>query len=461
MQEQTLPHAFQSQMEAILGDQAPHFFNALNSPTPTSIRLNPRKPGSFPFPDLKGEAVPWSSAGWYLSQRPSFTLDPLFHAGAYYVQEASSMLVEAALRQLVPLDRSYTVLDLCAAPGGKTTGLASVLSDDSFLVANEVIKSRIAPLKENLLKWGVTNALVTHHDPETMTELEGFFDIVLVDAPCSGEGMFRKDPAAIQEWSEDHIQLCAARQKRILKAASFLVAPGGILLYSTCTYNTQENEQNAQWLTSTFEMEAVSMEFPEDWGIQARKIGYQCFPHAVQGEGFYLAAFRQMGTEQNNQDIKVKLPKVRQRQLDSLKIWLKNPEPFHFFQKTEGTILALPESDLPYYGKVFHALHKHTSGFELGIFKGQDFVPSHALALSFHLSDEIPRVELTRDQSLIYLKREALDLELPRLVDAFGGWFLATYEGRALGWLKNVGGRVNNYLPKEWRIRMDLPDAEN
>lgn len=460
MQEDILPEAFQSQMEGILGAQAPQFFSALTTPPPVSIRLNPRKPGSFPFPSLKGNPVPWSAEGWYLTQRPSFTLDPLFHAGGYYVQEASSMLVEAALRQLVPLDRPYTVLDLCAAPGGKTTGLASVLADGSFLVANEVIKSRVAPLKENLIKWGVTNAIVTHHDPETMTDLEGFFDIVLVDAPCSGEGLFRKDPAAMKEWSPDHVNLCAARQKRILKAASFLVAPGGFLLYSTCTYNSQENEENALWLTTTFEMQGVPLDFPESWGIQSQQYGYQCFPHLVQGEGFYLAAFKQLGSQQNNQEVKVKLPKVRQRQLDSIKSWLNDPEAFHFFQKTEGTIIALPEEDLLQYGKVFHALQKHTSGFELGIFKGQDFVPSHALALSFHISNDVPRVDLTREQALLYLKREAIDLEIPDLIERFGGWFLASYEGRALGWLKNVSGRVNNYLPKEWRIRMDLPDAD-
>lgn len=456
MQQDTLPIAFQSQMKDLLGEAAPSFFTALSGPSPISIRLNPRKPGSFPFPTLQGQQVPWCEQGWYLTERPSFTLDPLFHAGAYYVQEASSMLIEAALRQLVPLDRPYTVLDLCAAPGGKTTGLASVLSDDSFLVANEVIKSRVGPLKENLLKWGVTNAIVTNHDPETMTELEGFFDIVLVDAPCSGEGMFRKDTSAISEWSADHVQLCAARQKRILKAASFLVAPGGILLYSTCTYNTQENQENAHWLTSTFEMESVPLHFPEEWGVQSQTMGYQCFPHRVQGEGFYLAAFLQQGIQENRQEIKVKLPKVRQRQLDSLTRWVKDPEIFQYFQKNEGTILALPKDDLPFYGKVLHGLQKHTSGFELGIFKGEDFVPSHALALSFHVSNAIPRVDLSREQALLYLKRENVDLSIPDLVDEFGGWFLATYEGRNLGWLKNVQGRVNNYLPKEWRIRMDL-----
>lgn len=456
MQQDQLPAAFQNQMNALLGDSASSFFSALTVPTPVSIRLNPRKGGTFPFPQIQGEKIPWSDQGWYLTERPSFTLDPLFHAGAYYVQEASSMLIEAALRQLVPLDRPYTVLDLCAAPGGKTTGLASVLRDDCFLVANEVIKSRIGPLKENLTKWGVTNVVVTHHDPETMTELEGFFDIVLVDAPCSGEGMFRKDAGAVAEWSEDHVQLCAARQKRILKAASFLVAPGGVLLYSTCTYNRQENEENALWLTSTFEMEAQPLQFPSEWGVEACSMGYQCFPHRVKGEGFYLAAFKQRGTQENRQEIKVKLPKVRQRQLDSLTKWLRDPEYFQFFQKNEGTLVALPKEDLPYYGKVFHGLQKHTSGFELGLFKGEDFVPSHALALSFHVSDSIPRVDLSREQALLYLKRESLDIQLPEPLKEFGGWFLATYQGRSLGWLKEVQGRVNNYLPKEWRIRMDL-----
>ena len=239
------------------------------------------------------EKVPWHPQGYYLNERPSFTLDPVFQAGGYYVQEASSMFVAEAVRQTMDTSKPLRVLDLCAAPGGKTTTLAAELTENSFLMANEVIKSRIPALKENLLKWGFTNYVVTNHDPETMAELEGFFDVVLVDAPCSGEGLFRKDDEAAKEWSVQHVELCSARQKRILKAAAFLVAPNGVLVYSTCTYNAQENDENVAYITKITELERIDLSLPTEFGIQATQGGAQFYPHKLKGEGFYLAVFRQ------------------------------------------------------------------------------------------------------------------------------------------------------------------------
>ncbi|MFN3589964.1 MAG: methyltransferase RsmF C-terminal domain-like protein [Spirosomataceae bacterium] len=462
MTKDLLPAAFVSQIEAQLGAESVAFFEAIAQQPPVSIRVNPRK-GTENLPDLLPtdfEKVPWHPNGYYLPERPSFTVDPVFQAGGYYVQEASSMFVAEAVRQTMDTSKPLRVLDLCAAPGGKTTTLAAELTENSFLMANEVIKSRIPALKENLLKWGFTNYVVTNHDPETMAELEGFFDVVLVDAPCSGEGLFRKDDEAAKEWSVQHVELCSARQKRILKAAAFLVAPNGVLVYSTCTYNAQENDENVAYITKITELERIDLSLPTEFGIQATQGGAQFYPHKLKGEGFYLAVFRQKGRGYNRVDAKVKLNQVRQRQLEKAITWLKESSKFQYFLKNEGTIVALRKENLADYGKVFYALSKHSSGFEIGLFKGEAFIPSHALALSNELNDRIPRVELSFEDAQKYFKRETLSIDqsadLPDSSQS-GGWLVATYKGYQLGWLKDVQGRINNYLPKDWRIRMDIP----
>ena len=306
-----LPENFVSQMQHILGAEYSAFVDNLQKEAPTTIRLNSKKnlPDSSIFPE-KLAPVLWNDDGFYLPQRPSFTLDPSFHAGAYYVQEASSMFVAEAIKQTVDLTKPLKIMDLCAAPGGKSTLLASLLNNKSLLVANEVIKSRIGALKENLEKWGYPNYLVSNHDPEEMIDLEGFFDVVLTDAPCSGEGLFRKDPKASKEWSENSVQLCSARQKRILQAATMLVAPNGYLCYSTCTYNEKENEQNARWLIQTTDFEEVKLNIPAEWGIVEKEFGYQFFPHKVQGEGFYLAIFRKTRGDKQEARGKVKFNRV-------------------------------------------------------------------------------------------------------------------------------------------------------
>ena len=284
-------------MKNLLGADYQAFTEALQKETPTSFRLNPRKKVQnenkvLPIfgEDLGG--VLWHNEGFYLKSRPIFTLDPLFHAGSYYVQEASSMFIAEALKQTVDFAKPLKIMDLCAAPGGKSTLLASLLNDESLLVANEVIRNRVGVLKENLEKWGFPNYIVANQDAEEMIELEGFFDVVLVDAPCSGEGLFRKDPNAMNEWSENAVNLCSARQKRILQAAAMLVKNGGILLYSTCTYNEKENQQNVNWLTQHFDYQVVSLNIPEYWNIEKRENGYQFFPHKVKGEGFFLSVLR-------------------------------------------------------------------------------------------------------------------------------------------------------------------------
>ena len=454
-------------MQTQLGVDFPAFASALAEPTPVSIRLltaprlNLKKTQGFfaePTPDTSGlTPVPWCAEGYYLPERPSFTLDPLFQAGAYYVQEASSMLLNEVLKQTVNLNRPLRVLDLCAAPGGKSTLLASALSTDSLLISNEVIRSRVSVLRENVEKWGYPNVVISNHDPEDMSNLAGFFDVVVVDAPCSGEGLFRKDPHAMQEWSEANVQLCSARQKRILAAAIPLLDTGGILMYSTCTYNDDENTENVRYLTENG-FKNRPLIFPADWNIAEKHtdeaVGYQCYPHRVRGEGFFISVFQKTGfTNAVKMDARTfrSVRALRPRETASVAKWLQNPADFSFWEKPNGDVMALPKSLEKTFLFLDVALKNKGFGLEMGQFKGQDFIPSHALALSTAINQNLPGIELSKENALRYFKKENLVLDEPTK-----GWLLARYNGLNLGWMKGVGNRVNNYLPKDWRIRMDI-----
>lgn len=456
-----LPSAFRDQMQAQLGPEFADFQQALSTPAPVSIRLNPRKPV---YDTANLNPVPWCNdqglvQGFYLAERPSFTLDPLFQAGAYYVQEASSMLLYEALRQSVNLNRPLRVLDLCAAPGGKSTLLASALLADSLLVCNEVIRSRVSVLRENLEKWGYANVVVSNHDPEEMGNLAGFFDVVVIDAPCSGEGLFRKDPDAIQEWSEANVQLCSARQKRILDAAIPLLDERGILIYSTCTYNDSENLDNVRYLTENG-FRNRPLIFPPEWEIVDKyvdnSVGYQCYPHRVQGEGFFISVFQKMSfTAAVKLDARTfrSIRALRPRETATAMKWLENPASFSFWEKPNGDVMALPKGLEKTFLFLDSALRNKGFGLEMGQFKGQDFIPSHALALSTEINRQLPAIELSKENALRYFKKENLVLDEP-----LKGWLLARYNGLNLGWVKGVGNRVNNYLPKDWRIRMDIKE---
>ncbi|MCP1383235.1 methyltransferase RsmF C-terminal domain-like protein [Runella salmonicolor] len=448
------PQPFIQELKAQLGDEYADFEAALQQSPPVSIRYNSAKFPNFPTEDT----VKWCSEARYLPSRPVFTLDPLFHAGAYYVQEASSMLIGEALAQTVDLSESLRVLDLCAAPGGKTTLLASKLSSDSLLLANEVIRSRVMILKENVQKWGFPNVHVSNHDPEDLEKLAGFFDVILIDAPCSGEGLFRKDPAAVGEWSMENVQICAGRQKRILSAAMPLLSAGGVLIYCTCTYNDAENQDSSAFVVDTHQFEEVKLQWPADWGIIPKKLGYQCYPHRVKGEGFFLAAFRktaQLDSFYYNME-KGGRPRsfkpLHKKQLNEISRWLQEPDDFSFYEKPNGEVVALLESQKNDLIVLDNLLFAKGLGLEMGSFKGTDFIPSHALALSTALSAQLPRLELSEGEALQFLKKENL------LFDAPKGWLLVTHQGLGLGWVKGLGNRINNYLPKEWRIRMEIPE---
>jgi len=450
-----LPSAFKAQMQALLGEELPAFEAALTQEPPVSIRVNPRK-RHLTTEGL--ERVPWCAEGFYLPERPSFTLDPLFQAGAYYVQEASSMLLDEALRQTVKVNRPLRVLDLCAAPGGKSTLLASALHPDSLLICNEVIRSRVPVLRENMDKWGYSNVVVSSHDPEEFGNLNGFFDVVVVDAPCSGEGLFRKDHEAVQEWSENNVQLCSARQKRILSAAAPLVDQGGILIYSTCTYNDAENDDNLRYLTQNG-FSGRPLNLPAEWRIEERQTtegayGYQCYPHRVKGEGFFISVFQKTAftpaVKLNARTFRT-IRQLRPRETAQAAQWLKLPTEYSFWEKPNQDVMALPKALEKDFLFLDNALRNKGFGLDMGVFKGNDFVPAHALALSTAIAGELPAVSLSKEDALRYFKKENLILSEPAK-----GWLLARYEGLNIGWMKGVGNRVNNYLPKDWRIRMDI-----
>jgi 16S rRNA C967 or C1407 C5-methylase (RsmB/RsmF family)/NOL1/NOP2/fmu family ribosome biogenesis protein len=442
-------------MQTLLGAEYADFAAALQTPPPVSVRLNPLR-GAFVHPFAALPAIPWHPEGRYLPERPVFTLDPAFHAGAYYVQEASSMFLHEVLRQVVDFSQKLKILDLCAAPGGKSTLIASMLDPaKDLLVSNEVIRSRVNSLRENIEKWGAPHTAVSSAEATDFAGLDDWFDVVVTDAPCSGEGLFRKDPDATREWSPANVELCSGRQRRILASAVAAVAPGGILIYSTCTYNRDENDLNAAWVEKEFDLDPVRLDIPQAWNIAATEYGYQFFPHRTRGEGFFLSVFRKKeGPARKHTPASgyKNLKPLAKSQAPELGRWLQPDLDLRFFQTPSGEIMALPatlEND-------YLVLEKHLKtkwfGANIGEFKGKDFIPGHALALHSQVSGDLPGIELSREQALLFLKKETFE----RSADMQNGWMLARYQGLNLGWMKVLPNRLNNYLPPERRIRMEL-----
>lgn len=417
----------------------------------TSIRLNPAKPITK-FTDEM--LVPWGTDGRYLIERPSFTADPLFHAGCYYVQEASCMFLEQALRQTVDLDDELKILDLCAAPGGKSTLISSLINGVSLLLSNEVIKTRVDILCDNLNRWGKSNSYVSNNDPKDFNRLEGYFDVVLADAPCSGSGMFRKDPAAIEEWSEDSVMLCSQRQQRILADVYPALKKDGILIYSTCSYSEAENEEIADWLMGTFGMETIRLNIDPDWGIVETKSkrrngwGYRFYPDRLNGEGFFVACFRkkEKESEVSLKSRKQEIVKYTPAHLVEIKNWLK-PDNSVAIKNSRDVYFGIPAGQEADLALLQENLYLRKAGTRLGKFAGKDFIPDHELALSLIASENIHRINLDREPALAYLKKAEIKLNTD-----LSGWVLMCYEGFALGWAKVLPNRINNYYPKELRI---------
>ena len=447
-----LPALFRSRIQKQQGIEADVFFESFHQPVPVSVRANPAKPIAIPS---SWQQVPWHPQGYYLPQRPDFTSDPLFHAGVYYVQEASSMFLYQVLTQVADLNQPLKVLDLCAAPGGKSTLILSLLNDQSFLVANEVIRSRVQPLKQNLIRWGNSNCIISNNDPADFEFLEGYFDIVVVDAPCSGEGMFRKDEKARNEWSPEQVSLCASRQNRIIDKAAVLVKKGGFLIYSTCTFANEENEDQIQRLLDTGIWESISINVQAEWGITETSVnrvkGYRFYPYKVKGEGLFMACLQKTDGDETEEVASKKLSFLPAKLIPVLTKWLTNTASFSFVMGKEQ-IYAIPAFMADVYGRLSTRLSIVQCGFPIGKLAGDDLIPTHELALSNALHQETPYVELDLNEALLYLKKGSLkpDANWPK------GWATANYKGKRLGWMKVMPYRMNNYYPAEWRILKDI-----
>lgn len=448
------PAGFEERIKALLPKEGEQLLEALNARSPVSVRLNPKKQNLEVLKSYVEAQVPWSTQGYYLSERPSFTFDPLFHAGAYYVQEASSMFVEEAVRQLVDLKQDLKVLDLCAAPGGKSTLLLSLLTEGSLLIANEPVPNRAAILVENIMKWGAKNAVVTNNEPADFSFLKGAFDLVLVDAPCSGEGMFRKDKDSRGEWSPEAVRMCAARQDQILEQAKVLLAPGGLLLYTTCTFSKEENEGHFEQFKEGFIPQRI--ELKENWGIEESIIegayGYHFYPHKAEGEGFFLMAFKKKGdAEKDNWPYTKKgLPPVSKKQETILAAWLAEESKSEAFLFQEQVLLLPKDASNSFFALLNTRLRIKMMGVEAGTFYRDDFAPAQHIALTDLLRSDIPSLELDKEEAIRYLQKKDLLQKVGQR-----GWLKVSYRGLSLGWLKCLGNRSNNYYPKEWRIRSE------
>jgi len=418
---------------------------ALETVSPVSIRRNPLKTKAV-LPELK--AIPWCSHAHYLTERPFFTKDPLFHAGTYYPQEAGSMFLDTVLQQL-DLPEAPMVLDLCAAPGGKSTLIAAHLSGKGLLVSNEVIQPRARILKENLMKWGAINTIVTNNDPADFQRIPAFFDLIVVDAPCSGEGMFRKDHAARDEWSPGNVELCAGRQKRIVMDVWESLQPGGFLVYSTCTFNAAENEDNVSWLLGELDAELIPVDTTHFTPGRAG-IGLYALPDRVDTEGFFLAVIRKKG-EAGPRRLKLKKTAEVTRVKDKTPFQeLADLTHCEVLQWNDYTF-ALPEAFAEEAIFLQHHLRTIKLGTELGETGRKGLIPHEALSLCPQLLQaSIPRIPLTLEQALSYLHGDTF------AIDGQHGFSLMTYENEPLGWIKHLGNRFNNLYPKEWRIRMKL-----
>lgn len=436
-----LPEEFLNRMKSRLNSDFDDFVSAYEQPSVQSIRLNPKKKTNF-FDELN--RVQWYEEGRFLNQKKQFITDPLWHAGVYYVQESSSMILAAVFRQIYGENSPKSVLDLCAAPGGKSTLLQSLISDESVMTANEVIKSRAQILKENHIRLGISDKLIiTQNDPRDFGKLNEVFDYVQIDAPCSGEGMFRKEEAALREWSEANCKLCTERQNRIIANVFPAVSKDGYIVYSTCTFNPDENEKLIYKICNEFEVESIQLNFDPDWKITEVNYngvyGYYFYPHKVQGEGLFVSVMKKKSGYGLN--LQSSLRKEKSSKIDFLiddeNIFQRNGH-FHYESSELNNFKAL----------ISNKLNIIYSGIELGELKGKDFIPAQSMA-NFHKTLHLfPKIEVTETQALEFLRGND-----PKLFPEEKGIYLLTYKNFELGWIKFIGNRTNNYYPKPWRIR--------
>ena len=419
-----LPKEFEEYTRSLMGEELySKLISGLAATPPVSIRLNPFKVAKDAYLEdeeqlngLQLTPVPWAKDGYLLSERPSFTLDPLFHAGAYYVQEASSMFLDFIIRQLIK--EPVTMLDLCAAPGGKTTCAMAALPEGSILYSNEPIRTRANILAENVMKFGHPDIIVTNNYAKDYAKAKKTFDVILTDVPCSGEGMFRKDPNAINEWSTSNVDSCWKIQRSIVEDIWQCLKPGGILIYSTCTFNAHEDEENVQWIIDNLGADPIALEgVKEEWNITGALKGnlpvYRFIPGKTKGEGLFMAVMRKKG------------------------------------EPTQGSTPTILKKERKISMKE-KGLKVMTHGINPPTQKGKKTIPDISLALSINQKEnDYPHIDVDRQTAINYLRREAITLpaNTPR------GIVTITYKGLGLGFANNIGNRANNLYPQEWRIK--------
>ena len=470
-----LPNDFILQMKDIIGDEnSRRLCDALAEKATVSIRLNRAKTSDIPFDtDTVGKPVAWCNDGFYLKERPLFTLDPLLHAGAYYVQEASSMFLNHVVGTLLgkrtaddDIEKTdlapLAILDMCAAPGGKSTILRTMMPQDSLLIANEPIGRRANILSENIQKQGFPNTIVTNNYPKDFSRSGIMFDFILCDVPCSGEGMFRKDHQAIEEWSPQSVAKCQALQREIVSEAWKCLRDGGTMIYSTCTFNTRENEENIRWIADELGGEVIDIPTEPSWNISGSLLKdfnmpvYRFIPGKTEGEGLFMAVIRKKGDttvySKANRNIKGKNRNNGKNGTVDLSKYIRRADDFTTIE-TDGDIVAFPKMWEQIYKTARKNLRIVHAGITIGQTKGRDFIPHQALALSTILKkDAFPCVDLEYEDAIKYLRKESIELhgDVPR------GYVVVCYKGLPLGFVKNIGNRSNNLYPNEWRVRMTL-----
>ena len=463
IEDKFLPDGFRDMIIDSFGSKiADVLLPALTGEPDTSIRINRYKSPEFSLYDGMTH-VGWCDSACYLDRRPRFTSNPLLHAGVFYVQDASSTVYETIVRALTG-ENQVRAADLCAAPGGKTTAILNALPEGSVMLANEFVASRAGVLKENLCKYGYPDIVITNTDTKKLASLKNYFDLVAIDAPCSGEGMMRKEEMARSQWSEGLIRQCAALQRGIIDNAVEMLAPGGYLIYSTCTFNTQEDEDNAAYIADTYGLNPVDTGLAGQFGILPQLKGdipcLRFMPGFTRGEGLFVTVFRKPAdnddsmrnagragkkTKDKKKDNKAKT-RIDSGILSAAKSWIDGD---YKIRRHGDTLLALsPETDdlLSLIPKDVRVL---SAGLKIGDIKGRDLIPSHSLAMSILADLPFPKVELTEEEALRYLSREAIALppDTPR------GFVAVTFGGYRLGFVKNVCNRSNNLYPAEYRIR--------
>ena len=417
----TLPTAFEVYTKHLFGEERYNIFcKGLQQSSPVSIRLNPFKTNKTTqvADNFVPTHVAWCAEGFYLNSRPNFTFDPLFHTGAYYVQEASSMFLSHVLRHLI--NKPVALLDLCAAPGGKTTCARTAISDGSIVFSNEPINKRAQILAENIQKFGHSDVVVTNNYPRDYKKTKLSFDVIVADVPCSGEGMFRKDPQAISEWSEQNVVNCRQLQRSIIADIWDNLKPGGLLIYSTCTFNAHENEENVAWILNEYDAQLLEVPTEKTWNITGSLINnplgedkpfpvYRFIPGFTQGEGLFMAIIKKGGTSTNLEPNAEKLVAEANKKLKIM-----------------------------------------VHGVKQGIIKGKKIIPDHSLALAINGDrSSYPNVEIDYETAIKYLRHEAIMLSAV----APKGIVTLTYRGHAIGFANNLGNRANNLYPQEWRIK--------